>query len=101
MMSLSVTTGAGGQEVDLPTSGVVTEPITIPEIVNAMTGTATVIDNDKNRTFEAVVCGDKTFHNYPNGYNYLMTPHSRILRTVSFFTTSISTVNSRPAIRSR
>ena len=73
---LSVTTGAGGQEVDLPTSGVVTEPITIPEIVNAMTGTATVIDNDKNRTFEAVVCGDKTFHNYPNGYNYLMTPGS-------------------------
>lgn len=72
---LSVTTGAGGQEVDLPTSGVVTE-ITIPEIVNAMTGTATVIDNDKNRTFEAVVCGDKTFHNYPNGYNYLMTPGS-------------------------
>ena len=29
---LSVTTGAGGQEVDLPTSGVVTEPITIPDI---------------------------------------------------------------------
>ena len=35
-----------------------------------------MIDNDKNRTFEAVVCGDKTFHNYPNGYNYLMTPGS-------------------------
>lgn len=71
---LSVTTGAGGQEVDLPTSGVVTEPITIPEIVNAMTGTITVIDNDKNRTFEAVVCGDQTFHNFPIGYIYLMTP---------------------------
>lgn len=71
---LSVTTGAGGQEVDLPTSGVVTEPITIPEIVNAMTGTIKVIDNDKNRTFEAVVCGDQTFHNFPVGYIYLMTP---------------------------
>ena len=71
---LSVTTGAGGQEVDLPTSGVVTEPITIPEIVNNMTGTIKVIDNDKNRTFEAVVCGDQTFHNFPVGYIYLMTP---------------------------
>ncbi|MCD7795830.1 MAG: DUF5689 domain-containing protein [Alistipes sp.] len=73
---LSVTTGAGGQEVDLPTSGVVTEPITIPELLAKITATsaAEVIDENVTYTFEGVICGDPEAGNASFGTLYVMTP---------------------------
>lgn len=73
---LSVTTGAGGQEVDLPTSGVVTEPITIPELLAKITATsaAEVIDENVTYTFEGVICGDPKAGNASFGTLYVMTP---------------------------
>lgn len=65
---ITLSTGNGGQEIDLgnvtPPEPVETKPITIPELIGMMTTTQAPVDATFDRTFEAIVQSNTEGGNY-------------------------------------
>lgn len=65
---ITLSTGNGGQEIDLgnvtPPEPGETKPITIPELIGMMTATQTPVDATADRTFEAIVQSNTEGGNY-------------------------------------
>ena len=65
---ITLSTGNGGQEIDLgnvtPPEPTETKPITIPELIGMMTTTQTPVDATFDRTFEAIVQSNTEGGNY-------------------------------------
>lgn len=74
---ITLSTGNGGQEIDLgnvtPPEPGETKPITIPELIGMMTTTQTPVDATTDRTFEAVVQSNTEGGNYTNNNLVLAT----------------------------